>query len=440
VGRLIRLGAATIGAGLLVLLGASAVAAFDGFRGQSATSAYGEQMTFRVTFDGTRPDDLELVLHTPGTDGAFIADVEPEPTGASYVWDTSIQYVTPNTLVSYQWRAIDGGRVELSEPATLRYADDRPGLDWHTAALGETTVHWYGDAEQQARRFGELTAGGVDRAEQLLGTQLAGPVDVFVYDSQEEFFGALGPGAREWTGAATYPEIRTIFMWLGGGSEAYLERAMVHEVTHVVFQDATDNPFHEPATWINEGIAVWSETQDAGDERSIVEDAARAGGLFSFDAIAERFPIGDRAASLSYAQGTTMVDTIIDRYGPKAMSRLTAAYRDGASDEEALEMATGISADALYADFYAAFGVEEPSPVVAEPIGASDVDLPTAGSIDPGGVDQPSEPPVDASPIEPSDGSDLTGILVVGLALAVAATVIGALAISSRRRNLGGRL
>jgi hypothetical protein len=301
-------------------------------------------------------------------------------------------------------------------------------------------VHWYGDAEQQARRFGELTAGGVDRAEQLLGTQLAGPVDVFVYDSQEEFFGALGPGAREWTGAATYPEIRTIFMWLGGGSEAYLERAMVHEVTHVVFQDATDNPFHEPATWINEGIAVWSETQDAGDERSIVEDAARAGGLFSFDAIAERFPIGDRAASLSYAQGTTMVDTIIDRYGPKAMSRLTAAYRDGASDEEALEMATGISADALYADFYAAFGVEEPSPVVAEPIGASDVDLPTAGSIDPGGVDQPSEPPVDASPIVPSDGSDLTGILVVGLALAVAATVIGALAISSRRRNLGGRL
>ena len=39
-------------------------------------------------------------------------------------------------------------------------------------------MHWYGDAEAQARRFGELAAVGVEQAEELLGTELAGPVDV----------------------------------------------------------------------------------------------------------------------------------------------------------------------------------------------------------------------------------------------------------------------
>jgi hypothetical protein len=438
-----RVSAVAVGAAalLLVVCGVASVAAFDGFGRESASSRYDDNMTFSVEFDGPRPDRLELLLRTPGDDGAFVVPVRPGPTAASYVWDTSVEYVTPNTLVTYQWRAIDGDEVTVTDEATLRYEDDRAGLDWRTARLGETTVHWYGGAEAQARRFGELTAEGVAQAEDLLGTRLAGPVDVFVYDSQEEFFGALGPGAREWTGAAAYSDIRTIFMWLGGGSDAYLERAMVHEVTHIVFHDATDNPFHEPARWLNEGIATWSEIGDAGDERDIVSEEARAGGLFAFDAITEQFPIGDRGARLSYSQGTTMVDLIIDRYGADAMAGLTAAYRDGASDEEALEAATGVSAHDLYAAFYAEFGVDEPSPIVAGPIGPSDVDRPSAGHVDEGGAPSGvpgTQPPDEAAPGEVPAGDDGTAFVVIGVATLIALGVVAALVVASRRRDPGG--
>ena len=74
------------------------------------------------------------------------------------------------------------------------------------------------------------------QAEELLGHELDGPVDIFVYDAREDFFGALGPGAREWFGAATFPPLRTIFMWLGAGPASYLDTTIVHEVTHIVFQ------------------------------------------------------------------------------------------------------------------------------------------------------------------------------------------------------------
>jgi Peptidase MA superfamily len=433
-GVLIRAAAAAAVALVAVAIGASPARAVDEFGEISADSTYDREIRFEVTFTGRDPDRLELLLRTPGSDASFVVPVDPDDGEAEYVWNVGVDYVTPNTLVTYQWRAVDGDEVTLSDEGTIRYEDDRERLDWQTAQLGETTVHWYGDAETQALRFGELAAVGVEQGEALLGTELAGPVDVFVYEEQEDFFSALGPGAREWTGAAAFSDIRTIFMWLGGGDAAYLETAMVHEVTHIVFADATDNPYHEPATWINEGIAVWAEAGDGGDATSFVRDQAANGGLFAFEAISQRFPIGDLGGSLSYAQGASMIDFIVDQHGREAIARMTAAYRDGASDEEALEAATGIAADELYAAYYAQFGIEAPTPVEPEPIPASDVDRPAAGEVDPGGVEGGPE----IAPGEPAPGesaaADGVDAWVVFIAIAVGALVVAALAVLVARR------
>ena len=259
-------------------------------------------------------------------------------------------------------------------------------------------------------------------------------MDAFVYATRDDFLGALGPGSREWIGAVAYPELRTIFMWLEGGSPDYLDVVMVHEVTHIVFHDATDNPYHEPASWLNEGFSTWSEISDAGGQRSIVEFEASGGGLFSFDAITEQFPIGQRGAELSYAQGTTMVDLIIDRYGPEAIARIMAAYRDGASDAEALEAGTGISADQLYADYFAEFGVDPPQPISPEPIGPSTVDRPVAGEVDPGGVDgAPVQPPAEPAPSEEAGSNDAGSVALI-IVLVVAGIVAGVAAVAVSRR------
>jgi hypothetical protein len=440
VGRLTRGIVAVVLTGASLLAPASA-AAFDGWEAIEAEGTFGGEITFEAAVLGSDPDRIELLVETPGADGAFVVPVEPVDGVARYVWDTSVDHLTPNTLLTYRWRAITGDEVVESEPATFRHDDDRPGLDWRSEQLGEATVHWYGDAEAQARRFGELTAVGVARAEELLGTELAGPVDVFVYDSREDFFGALGPGAREWTGAAAFSELRTIFMWLGGGSADYLEVAMVHEVTHIVFHDATDNPYHEPARWLNEGVATWSESGDAGGERAIVELEANGGGLFAFEAITEQFPIGERGGRLSYAQGTTMVDLIVDRYGEDALAAIAAALRDGASDEEALEAGTGVPVDELYAAFYAEYGTEAPEPIAPEPIGPSTVDRPAAGTVDEGGVEPGAGPggeePPEGTPAEPGDENDGSVGLVALLAAGAVAVVAAAVLVARRAARRG---
>lgn len=435
-GRLRRGGLA---AALSVALALAALASppdaalgFSGFGASQADATYGEELRFSVTLEGGAPERLELLLRFAGDEGLFVAPVEVTGDSAEYVWDAADRHLTPNTRITFAWRATQGGAVTVSPEGTLLYDDDRPGLDWRSAQFGEATVHWYGDAEASATRFGELAADGTATAEALLGHEMSGPVDIFVYATADAFFGALGPGAREWTGAATYPALRTIFMSLASGGQDYLETTLVHEVTHVVFNDATDNPYHEPPKWLNEGLATWSERGEADQERSDVEFEASGAGLFAFEAIAEQFPIGERGARLAYAQGATMVDMIIAEHGREAIARIAAAYRDGASDGEALRAGTGTDATTLYDDFYAEFGVEAPEPVAPAPIPPSNVRLPggSGGTVD--GGPTASGDPGSGSP--DADGDDVPW-LVVGVVVVALLGVVGAAVVAGRRAN-----
>jgi hypothetical protein len=426
----------------LVAVRPAPVAAFSSFGAMTADATYGKEMTFSVALDGGAPERLDILLDFGGSDATFVAPVTPQGATATYRWDAAESYVTPNTRISYRWRATTGSEVRLSPEGTLLYADDRPGLDWRSARIGQAVVHWYGNAESRARHFGDLTADAVQRAEALLGHDLSGPLDIFVYASNDAFFGALGPGAREWTGAATYPEIRTVFMNLEKNSASYLDTVVTHEVTHVVFHDATDNPFHEPARWLNEGIATWAEQQNANQEQATVRADAHDG-LFAFDAITQQFPIGDRGALLSYAQGATMVDLIIKRFGPAAIARLTAAYRDGATDAQALQAATGESADELYADYFESYGAEQPQPVKPDPLPPSTV-AKAGQHVAPGSsaAVPPPEPP-DASPTDSRDTATagqwlvLVPLLLLG-GLGLAAAFVIRRRSGARNRDRGG--
>jgi hypothetical protein len=428
VGRLIRSAAVALALAALVPVAAPFQAlGFDGFGTPEADARFGEELVFSVDLNGDEPERLELLLWFGDDETVFVAPVSPDQGRATYRWDASRDYVVPNTPIRHQWRAIDGGEERLSRAGELLYDDDRPSLDWRRAGIGEATVHWYGGAEAVARRLGELSAEGARRAEELLGHELSAAVDIFCYQSRDDFFAALGPGQREWTGAATYPAHRTIFMWLEAGDMAYLETTIVHEVTHVVFYDATSNPYHSPARWINEGIAVWSEEQGAAAQRSLVQAEASGPGLLAFDAIEAVFPISGRGSSLAYAQSATFVDTIIDEHGTDAIAALATAYRGGATDGEALEAATGRSAEELYDAFFAAFGVDRPERVEPRPILPSIVDTPRLIEPEPA----PSAPILPGSPNP--DGAPIDGWLVVVPLVVAAAIAVVLLWLRSRR-------
>ena len=256
------------------------------------------------------------------------------------------------------------GRTTLSAEQTLLYDDDRPGLDWQTARIGAATVHWYGGAEDAGAPLGRADGRGAAQAEELLGHEMDGAVDIFVYDSRDDFFGALGPGAREWIGAATFPPLRTIFMWLGAGSSAYLETTIVHEVTHVVFKDATVNPFHEPAKWLNEGLAAWSEDRSADAQhvdRPIRRRPEAACWPSTQSRMTSRSATARRALVLRDGRDDGRHDHRQLRRGCDRR-RSRRPYRARRGRRRGAGGGTGVPVDELYDAYYASFGVDEPEP------------------------------------------------------------------------------
>jgi hypothetical protein len=120
------------------------------------------------------------------------------------------------------------------------------------------------------------------------------------------------------------------------------------------------------------------------------------------------------------------VDRIIRDHGSRAIARIAAAYRDGATDAEALEAGTGQAVDELYAGFFAELGVDEPQPVEAEPLLPSNVELPPGAEEQrPGSGMASPEPatgtprPGEEVPAEARFGSwpalVVTALLIVGL-------------------------
>jgi len=430
VGRLSRVTAPLLLGGLLggllaVLVVAPAPSrAGAGFADLEADATFGVDMTFSASWTGAPPDRVELLLGFGGEE-RLVVPVELVSGQLDYRRDLADGYVPPNTSVAYRWRAVIGARVMVSPERSLVYDDDRPGLDWREAQVGSATVHWYDANETIARRFGDLAGDAADAAADLLGHPLADPIDIFVYDAREDFQEAVGPGAREWIGAATYPHLRTVYMWLGAGSTAYLETTLGHEVTHVVFHDATANPFHEPATWLNEGVATWSELANADTERDLVSlEAHSPDGLMAFAALTDQFPIDARGASLAYAQGTTMVDLIIHDFGTDAMAAIAEAYRSGATDEDAILAGTGVSFEALRDEYFAAFGVSEPDPIEPLPLGRSDVPIPPQARVEPA----PSAEPLPGL----GESQEVAWWLIIGF-VALGAVFVATVVVRSRR-------
>jgi hypothetical protein len=412
--------------GLAAIVAGPAIAparAGAGFSDLAADSTFGVEMTFSATWSGGDPDYVELLLAFGGDDGRLVIPVALSGSRLDYRRDMADDYVPPNTTVEYRWRAVDGGIETLSSPRELVYDDDRAGLDWERARIGSATVHWYGGNESIARRFGDLAADAADTAGDLLGTPLADPIDILVYETREEFLGAVGPGTREWVAAATYPDIRTVLMWIEAGSNAFLDTALAHEVTHVVFHDASDNPFHAPPSWMNEGTATWAELGNAETEEALVQQEARSTeGLMAFEALTAQFPIDVRGANLAYAQGATMVDHILQTYGDDALASIMDAYRAGSTDDEAIQAGTGAEFADIRADYFEAFGVSEPGPAEPEALDGSTVPLPPQPDGAPAASDDPEPAP---GPGGGGDGQDLAPWLIIGLVV-IGGIVIGA--------------
>jgi hypothetical protein len=428
------------------------------FSAAAATSAFNQGVDFSVSLTAdVAPASVEIHILLPGDTGPYVATLAATPRAGTstlrYTLDTSGGgHLMPNTPITVTWVAYpQGGAAPVSSsPFTYRYSDETQ--HWHSLRDGIVTVHWTQGSSAFAQTAASVAVKAITTDAALLGIQETEPIDFFIYADDASFRAALGPGARENVGGQAVTEIRTLFAEFTPDmlTDAWVGITITHELTHQVVDDAVNNPYRSLPRWLNEGFAVYQSEGNAPKYRSQVSAAVSSGDLLPLTALGWQFPTDPTKTVLAYAESVSAVDYVVRQYGKDALVKLILAYRNGPTDDEALQAATGQDMTSFQTAWYASIGASAPTPFGPQPApsgplpsgwtGAATSPVPAASSA-PGSSSAASPAatapsPVPAASAAPADsgagsGSSLT-VILIGVMLVAGAVLVGIL-LANRR-------
>jgi hypothetical protein len=444
-GRFGRLAAAALLALSASGIGAGSVAAADPvtFGQPRATSAFGKSIEFDQPVQlAAAPSLVELLLRTPGAAGPNVTLVDaPTARGDQtlhFEVDLTTGHIVPNTTFTARWRVTDtDGRAWLGPEQTHTYADER--VNWRTLEGDVVSVHWYEGGDAFGRRALAIGDKAVADTAALLGVTETEPIDFYIYADELQFYSALGPGTRENVGGQAHADIRTMFALITPAEigQSWVDVVVPHELVHLVFATATDNPYNDPPHWLNEGLAVYLSEGYTRDYRNEVERAVTDGTIMPLEGLAGAFPTTFQRFRLGYAESTSAVDYIVRTHDRDALFGLIRSYATGVSDDEAFTAALGVDMSAFGAEWLASLGATAPVRHGPQPAPPGPVPEGWSGSapnpsVAPGTGSGSSQPPSRPPSDSPTAGSD-NGLVIAAIA-AVVVIVVG-FALFARRRT-----
>lgn len=381
---------------LLGVLGAPdlARATHVSFGQPGATTVLGQPLVFSTTIEAARqPDRVELLLSLPGDRAVTVlpADVsEGESQGQFAAVATLDGHTPPNTRLVYQFRVRDQEGETLGPSGEALVTDDR--FAWRTVEGPVVRLHWYEGDDAFAQRALGIGENAIARASELLGVTETEPVDFFIYDTEPALREALGAGTRENVAGQAHQDIRTLFGLIEPQEieSDWVDTLVTHELTHLVFGTATENPYHGPPRWLNEGVAVYLSEGYTPFWRSTVEAAVRDGSLIPLEGLGGLFPTTAEQFRLAYGESVSAVDYFTRTFDEATLWQLVRSYADGVSDDDAFSAATGADLAAFNAGWMGSLGVDVPAPHGPQPG--------QPGPVPPGWDDAPAPSPPGPSP------------------------------------------
>ena len=155
--------------------------------------------------------------------------------------------------------------------------------------------------------------------------------------------------AQAWTGGLAFVAHNIVLITVDPEDfESHLP-GVVHELAHLLVEEATFNCFGGLPTWLDEGLAVYAEGELPDNQRRTLEEAITNNDLISLRSLNSSFPAADTGATLSYAQSQSLVEYLITAHGWPKMQELLAVFAQGATHGGAIQQVYGMDIDRLEA-------------------------------------------------------------------------------------------
>ncbi len=261
----------------------------------------------------------------------------------------------PGSSLEYWWVLTDtgGNRVE-TEPATINIEDDR--YEWQDITEGEVTLFWYQGDEVFAGELMGATQEALSRLAEETGAELENPVSIYIYANSTDLQGSM-IYPQEWTGGVAFVRYGIIAIGISPTSMSidWGKKVIAHELTHLVIEQVTFNPYNELPTWLDEGLAMNAEGELEPGFIATFNQAKEDDTLISVRSLSSPFSAYAGEAILAYAESYYIVKYLIDEYGRDKMFEMLNTFRHGSGYDEALIKVYRFDMDGLDAEWRASF-------------------------------------------------------------------------------------
>jgi hypothetical protein len=279
-----------------------------------------------------------------------------------WVWDMRMSGgMPPGSSIESWWTVSDAGGNKLEmAPATVHIEDNR--YTWRSTTLASVTLYWYQGNDAFAGELMDAVQEALLRLTNNTGAALEDPVRLYIYASSTDLQGSM-IFPQEWTGGVAFTPYGIIAIGITPDSSglAWGKRAIAHELTHLVINQMTFNPYNSLPIWLDEGLAMTAEGELEPEFVSSISKARRENTLISVRSLASPFSANTEESILGYAESYKVVTYLINEFGREKMLALLNTFKQGSGYDEALNKVYGFDMDGLNSKWKSSFeGVAVP--------------------------------------------------------------------------------
>jgi len=414
-----------------------------------------ESITFHADLQSTA--DITTVVLEYGTNeltcGEVVAKAFPQSTPAkslSVEWTWEMKQsgsLPPGAQIWWRWRYVDQtGKESVSDQKSVTWLDSVH--TWQTLTQGGIRLHYYHGGDSFGAELLNAAVTGLARVEKDAGLKTGQPVDLYIYADTNDLKDAV-LYEPSWTGGEAFAENNIVILGIAPEDLDWGRGAIAHELTHVLVGHLTFSCISFVPTWLNEGLAVYSEGELDPYSQDQLDSAIQNDTLLTVRSLSGAFSEVADKANLSYSESYSIVRFLIETYGRDQMTDLLLALRDGSSVEDALGSVYGFDIEGLEDAWRASIGARaraaapnptaQPTPTYVPTIvpisGAPLAMTPTPftfptlppADLPPGGLPNPSGPPLSLT-------LSLLGICCA-LALVLGVLILGVVLVTQKRKE-----
>ena len=274
---------------------------------------------------------------------------------ASYLLNMQ-QYgeIPPGVEIDYWWIVKDAAGDKL-QTAPNNYIVVDNNHTWNTMTQGKINISWYG----QNQSFGQAIMSEAQTALTTLANDTGATpnktVNIAVYTNSQDYAASV-MGVPEWSGGVELSQYNTVLVIIRPGALSSDLSAVAHELTHVIVNQITFNPYNSIPFWLNEGLAVhiqFSGGNIPSQFSNALSSALTGNSLISIRSLSDPFSAYPDKANLSYAESVSVVTYLINQYGSSKMEQFLDTFQQGSTYDGALQANYGFDMDGLYTQWKA---------------------------------------------------------------------------------------